>query len=90
MPVRFHIPIAFQIAGWSLACRSASKLKQSSPTQSEIWQVDKVRLKVHAADRVYPGFLFTENLIRAGLVSSAESECTPDRHQEICRSKEDE
>ncbi|CAL8076804.1 unnamed protein product [Prunus armeniaca] len=39
------------------------KLKQSRPTQSEIRHVDKVRLKVPVAERVYLRFLFTENLI---------------------------
>ncbi|CAL9029141.1 unnamed protein product [Prunus brigantina] len=48
------------------------KLKQPSPTQSEIPQIDRVRLKVPAVDRVYPIFLFTANLIRAHLVSPAE------------------
>ncbi|CAL2271962.1 unnamed protein product [Prunus armeniaca] len=49
-----------------------SRLSQPNPTQSEIRQVDKLRLKVPAADRVYSGFLFTENLIRARLVSPTE------------------
>ncbi|CAL8175093.1 unnamed protein product [Prunus armeniaca] len=49
--------------------RNARKLKQPNSTQSEIRQVDKVRLKVLAVHRVYPRFLFTQNLIRARLVS---------------------
>ncbi|CAL9020941.1 unnamed protein product [Prunus brigantina] len=68
MPVRFHIPSTFQIAG--------RQTKRPSPTQSEIRQIDKVRLRVPAVDRVYPIFLFTTNLIRAQLVSPAESKCT--------------
>ena len=52
---------------------SAGKLKQPSPKESEIRQLDRVRLRVPAAERVYPRFLFTSNLIRAGLVSPAES-----------------
>ncbi|CAL2253393.1 unnamed protein product [Prunus armeniaca] len=64
-PVRFHIPTTFQIAGRS-TCRS-----QPSPTQSEIRQIDKVRLKVPTVE-VYPKFLFTVNLIKAELVSPAE------------------
>ncbi|CAL8169204.1 unnamed protein product [Prunus armeniaca] len=51
---------------------SIGKLKQPNPTQSEIRQVDKLRLKVPAADSVYSGFLFTRNLIRARLVSPTE------------------
>ena len=49
------------------------KLKQPSPKPSEIRQLDRVRLRVPAAERVYPRFLFTGNLIRAGLVNPAES-----------------
>ncbi|KAH0996422.1 hypothetical protein GBA52_020286 [Prunus armeniaca] len=45
------------------------KLKQPRPTQSEIQQIDRVRLKAPAAERVYPKFLFTENLIKAHLVN---------------------
>ncbi|CAL8999814.1 unnamed protein product [Prunus brigantina] len=45
------------------------KLKQPSPTQSEIRQIHRVRLKVPAVERVYPKFLFTANLIEAQLVS---------------------
>ncbi|BBG93369.1 hypothetical protein Prudu_001357, partial [Prunus dulcis] len=48
------------------------KLKQPTPTQGEIRQIDKVRLKVPAAERVYPCFLFTNNLIRARLIDPAE------------------
>ncbi|CAL2256551.1 unnamed protein product [Prunus armeniaca] len=87
MPVRFHIPTAFQIAGRSSACQSTGKLKQPNPTQSKIRQVDKVRLKVPTVDKVYLGFLFTKNLIRAHLVNPTK---TNDRRQESCRSQEDE
>ncbi|CAL8115901.1 unnamed protein product [Prunus armeniaca] len=62
-PVRFPIPTTFQIAG---------KLKQPSPTQSEIRQIERVRLKVPAVERIYSQFLFTANLIRAKLVDLAE------------------
>ncbi|CAL2276292.1 unnamed protein product [Prunus armeniaca] len=34
--------------------------------------IEKVRLKVPAVERVYPGFLFTENLIKTHLVDPAE------------------
>ena len=51
------------------------KMKQLSPTQSEIHLIDRVRLKAPTADRVYPQFLLTENLFRANLVSHAESKC---------------
>ncbi|CAL2239746.1 unnamed protein product [Prunus armeniaca] len=61
--VRFYIPTTFQIAG---------KLKQPSATQSEIRQIERVRLNVPAVERVYPKFLFTTNLIKAQLVSPAE------------------
>ncbi|CAL8999474.1 unnamed protein product [Prunus brigantina] len=63
-PVRFHIPTTFQIAG--------SKLKQPVATQAEIRQIDQVRLKVPAVERVYPQFLFTPNLIKAKLANPAE------------------
>ncbi|BBH04439.1 hypothetical protein Prudu_015583, partial [Prunus dulcis] len=59
----FPVPTTFQTAG---------KLKQPTPTQGEIRQIDRVRLKVPAAERVYPRFLFTDNLIRARLVDPAE------------------
>ncbi|CAL9010607.1 unnamed protein product, partial [Prunus brigantina] len=62
-PVRFHIPTMFQIAG---------KLKQPVVTQSEIRQIDSVRLRVPAVERVYPKLLFTANLIKAQLVNAAE------------------
>ncbi|CAL2237007.1 unnamed protein product [Prunus armeniaca] len=62
-PVRFHIPTTFQIAG---------KLKQPSATQAEIRQIETVRLKVPAVERVYPKLLFTANLIKARLVNPAE------------------
>ncbi|BBN69359.1 hypothetical protein Prudu_903S000100, partial [Prunus dulcis] len=68
---RFPVPTTFQTAG---------KIKQPIPTQSEVRQVDRVRLKVPAAERVYPRFLFTDNLIRARLINPAES----------CRGQEDE
>ncbi|CAL8136721.1 unnamed protein product [Prunus armeniaca] len=67
-PVRFHISTTFQIAG---------KLKQSSATQAEVRQIERVRLKVPAVERVYPKFLFTANLIKARLVNPAESKYTP-------------
>ncbi|CAL2232162.1 unnamed protein product [Prunus armeniaca] len=60
----FPIPTTFQIAG---------KLKQLSPTQSEIRQIDMVRLKVPAVERVYPQFLFTANLVTTELANLAES-----------------
>ncbi|CAL9024265.1 unnamed protein product [Prunus brigantina] len=62
-PVRFHIPTTFQIAG---------KLKQPVATQSQIRQINKVRLRVPAMERVYPKLLFTANLIKAQLVNTAE------------------
>ncbi|CAL9000624.1 unnamed protein product [Prunus brigantina] len=62
-PVRFHIPTTFQIAG---------KLKQLNATQSEIRQIERVRLKIPAVERVYPKLLFTANLIKAQLVNPAE------------------
>ncbi|CAL8995267.1 unnamed protein product, partial [Prunus brigantina] len=55
---------------------SAGKLKQPVAGQAEIWQIDQVRLKVPAEERVYPKFLFTPNLIKAQLVNPAESKCT--------------
>ncbi|KAL6279516.1 hypothetical protein ACE6H2_016397 [Prunus campanulata] len=63
VPVRFSIPTTFQIAG---------KLKQPTATQSELRQIDQVRLKVPAGDREYPQFLFTANLIKARLANPAE------------------
>ncbi|KAL6289395.1 hypothetical protein ACE6H2_006905 [Prunus campanulata] len=63
VPVRFHIPNTFQITG---------KLKQPIATQPEIRQIDRVRQKIPADFRVYPQFLFTENLIKARLVDPAE------------------
>ncbi|CAL2246709.1 unnamed protein product [Prunus armeniaca] len=62
-PVRFRIPTTFKMAG---------KLKQPIATQAEIQQVERVRRKVPAEERVYPQFLFTTNLIRAQLVDPAE------------------
>ncbi|KAL6279929.1 hypothetical protein ACE6H2_016810 [Prunus campanulata] len=62
VPVRFHIPTTFQIAG---------KLKQPTTFQSELRQIDRVRVKVPAVDREYPQFLFTENLIKARLANPA-------------------
>ncbi|CAL8134909.1 unnamed protein product [Prunus armeniaca] len=50
----------------------AGKLKQPSATQAEIRQIERVRLKVPAVERVYPKFLFTANLIKARLVNPAE------------------
>ncbi|CAL8993967.1 unnamed protein product, partial [Prunus brigantina] len=40
-------------------------LKQPVAGQAEIRQIDQVRLKVPAEERVYPQFLFTPNLIKA-------------------------
>ncbi|KAL6284824.1 hypothetical protein ACE6H2_015753 [Prunus campanulata] len=59
---------------WRLgvAFRSCRKLKQPTANQSELRQLDKVRLRVPAGDREYPQFLFTENLIRARLANPAE------------------
>ncbi|CAL2265259.1 unnamed protein product [Prunus armeniaca] len=51
---------------------NSCKLKQPSPTQSEIRQIDRVRLKVPAVERVYPQFLFTANLVEAKLANPAE------------------
>ncbi|CAL2233800.1 unnamed protein product [Prunus armeniaca] len=48
------------------------KLKQPSATQAEIRQIERVRLKVSAVERVYLKFLFTPNLIKAQLVNPAE------------------
>ncbi|CAL2269982.1 unnamed protein product [Prunus armeniaca] len=62
-PARFRIPTTFQMAG---------KLKQPIATQAEIQQVERVRRKVPAEERVYPQFLFTTNLIRAQLIDPAE------------------
>ncbi|CAL9029349.1 unnamed protein product, partial [Prunus brigantina] len=62
-PVRFHIPTTFQIAG---------KLKQPIATQSEIRQIETVRLRVPAVERVYSKLLFTANLIKAQLANPAE------------------
>ncbi|BFG20695.1 hypothetical protein CerSpe_069690 [Prunus speciosa] len=91
VPVRFSIPTIFQIAGRLLPCRSVDqssfrgltcfvifvgKLKQPTATQSELRQLDKVRLKVPAGDREYPQFLFTANLIRAHLANPAERKFT--------------
>ncbi|CAL8174221.1 unnamed protein product [Prunus armeniaca] len=50
----------------------ACKLKQLIATQAEIQQVERVRRKVPAEERVYPQFLFTANLIQAQLVDPAE------------------
>ncbi|CAL2257300.1 unnamed protein product [Prunus armeniaca] len=50
----------------------ACKLKQPSATQVEIRQIELVRLKVPAVDRIYQNFLFTANLIKAQLVNPAE------------------
>lgn len=54
----------------------AGKLKQPNATQAEIQQIERVRLKVPAVERVYPQFLFTNNLIKAQLVNPAESKHT--------------
>ncbi|CAL9028811.1 unnamed protein product, partial [Prunus brigantina] len=62
-PVRFRIPTTFQIAG---------KLKQPVATQAEIRQIDQVRLRVPAVERVYPQLLFTANPIKAQLANPAE------------------
>ncbi|CAL9017767.1 unnamed protein product, partial [Prunus brigantina] len=67
-PVRFHIPRTFQIAG---------KLKQPVATRAELRQIDQVRGKVPAVDRVYPQLLFTQNLIKAQLVNPDESKPVP-------------
>ncbi|CAL9024923.1 unnamed protein product, partial [Prunus brigantina] len=64
-PVRFHIPTTFQIVG-------RPSYRSPSATQSEIRQINRVRLRVPAVERVYPKFLFTANLIKAQLVNPAE------------------
>ncbi|CAL2265886.1 unnamed protein product [Prunus armeniaca] len=64
-PVRFHIPTTFQIAG-------RPSYRSPSATQVEIRQIEPVRLKVPAVDKIYPKFLFTANLIKAQLVNPAE------------------
>ena len=66
--------LAFPLSYTDYYCFWTGKLKQPTPTQGEIRQIDRVRLKVPAAERVYPRFLFTDNLIRARLVDPAESE----------------
>ncbi|CAL9000920.1 unnamed protein product [Prunus brigantina] len=43
-----------------------------SATQTELRQIDQVRLKVPAVERVYPKLLFTANLIKAQLANPAE------------------
>ncbi|CAL8998456.1 unnamed protein product [Prunus brigantina] len=43
-----------------------------SSTQPEIRQIDRVRLRVPAVERVYPKLLFTVNPIKAQLVNTAE------------------
>ncbi|CAL9000862.1 unnamed protein product [Prunus brigantina] len=48
------------------------KLKQPVATQAEIRQIDQVRAKVPAVERVYPKLLFTANLIKAQLANPAE------------------
>ncbi|CAL9018119.1 unnamed protein product [Prunus brigantina] len=50
-----------------------SKLKQPVATRAEIRQIDQVRLRVPAVERVYPQLLFTANLIKAQLANPAES-----------------
>ncbi|KAL6291894.1 hypothetical protein ACE6H2_000036 [Prunus campanulata] len=55
---------------------STGKLKQPVPTQAEIRQIDRVRQRIPADSRVYPQFLFTENLVKARLVDPAESKHT--------------
>ncbi|CAL8991637.1 unnamed protein product [Prunus brigantina] len=72
--VRFHIPTTFQIAG---------KLKQPIATQSEIRQIDRVRLRVPAVERVYPKLLFTTNLIKAQLVVPAETVPVPSTGDDV-------
>lgn len=52
------------------------KLKQPVATGAELRQIDQVRGKVPAVDRVYPQLLFTQNLIKAQLVNPAESKYT--------------
>ncbi|CAL9000934.1 unnamed protein product, partial [Prunus brigantina] len=47
-------------------------LKQPVATQAELRQIDQVRVRVPAAEREYPQFLFTANLIKAQLVNPAE------------------
>ncbi|CAL2255402.1 unnamed protein product [Prunus armeniaca] len=64
-PVRFHIPTTFQIAG-------RPSYRSPSATQAEIRQIERVRLKVPAVERIYPKFLFTPNLIKAQFVNPAE------------------
>ncbi|CAL8992881.1 unnamed protein product [Prunus brigantina] len=66
-PARFHIPTTFQIAGRP----PYRSLKQPNATQSEIRQIERVRLRVPAVERVYPKLLFTANLIKAQLVNPA-------------------
>ncbi|CAL8084653.1 unnamed protein product [Prunus armeniaca] len=63
-PVRFLIPTVFQIAG---------KMKQPTPIRANTQKVERVRSKVSVADRFYPDFLFTTNLIKARLIDLAES-----------------
>ncbi|XP_016647097.1 PREDICTED: subtilisin-like protease SBT1.8 [Prunus mume] len=62
----------------TFAAMEKGKLKQPSATQAEIRQIERVRLRVPAVERVYPKFLFTANLIKAQLVNPAESTVKPD------------
>ncbi|CAL2267233.1 unnamed protein product [Prunus armeniaca] len=64
-PIRFHIPTTFQIAG-------RPSYRSPSASQAEIRQIERVRLKVPAVERIYSKFLFTTNLIKAQLVNPAE------------------
>lgn len=55
-------------------CFVLGKVKLPTPSREDIQKVERVRRQVPAADRIYPNFLFTANLIGANLVDPAESE----------------
>lgn len=54
---------------------SVGKLKQPTSSQSNIRKIEWVKLKVFTVERIYPDFLFTENLIKALLADPVESKC---------------
>ncbi|CAL9024642.1 unnamed protein product [Prunus brigantina] len=47
-------------------------LKQLTSSQSDIWKIEQVKLKVPAVERIYLDFLCTENLLKACLADLVE------------------
>lgn len=55
---------------------SIRKLKQLTSSQSDIWKIEWVKLKVPTVESIYPNFLFIENFFKACLVDLVESKCS--------------